>query len=72
MGKKKKKFSSELGLLFLSFIYLTYSQMINIFSLFYMNWTMSFTAGHVAGLCHLYCLKSEKCSGTEVCLNNCP
>lgn len=72
MLKWKNKFSSELGFLFLSFIYLTYTQMINIFSLFYINWAVSFTAGHMAGLCHLYLLKSEKCSTTEVCLNNSP
>lgn len=66
-----KKISSELGLLFLSFIYLTYSnQVINIFSLFYTNWAVFFTAGHMAGHCDLYGLKLQKSRTTEACLNN--
>lgn len=65
------KFSSELGLLFLSFIYLTYNiQIINIFSLFYTNWAISFTAGYMVGHCDSYCLKLEKGSTSEACWNN--
>lgn len=44
--------------------------MINIFSLFYTNWAISFTAGHVVGRCDSYCLKLEKGSSNEVCWNS--
>lgn len=44
--------------------------MINIFSLCYTNWVVSFTAGCLAGHCDLCSLKLGKHSTTKVCLRN--